>query len=189
MKLLDSLVALSLATGLLVPQSVMAAPGHDHGETTPTATGTALPRFSAESDLFEIVGVLNGKQVTLYLDRSADNSPVTEAQIELEIGGQQYNATKQGLDEFEVVLNEAPEPGVLPITAMVIAGDDSDLLAGELDIHESGSLHEPIRAHAWWEEYTNAIALAAVALVLLVLVVLVGRRFLASRQTRVGGAA
>ncbi len=68
MKFPDSLVALSLAIGLLIPPSAMAAPGHDHGEITTTATGTALPRFSAVSDLFEIVGVLNGERVTLYLD-------------------------------------------------------------------------------------------------------------------------
>ena len=36
------------------------------------AAGTALPRFAAVSETFELVGVLDGKQVTLYLDRFAD---------------------------------------------------------------------------------------------------------------------
>ncbi len=189
MKFRYLLAAISLATGLLTPQFLMAAPGHDHGEATPTATGTALPRFSAVSDLFELVGVLKGQQITLYLDRSADNSPVTDAQIELEIGGQQYIAAKQGTDEFEVVLNEAVEPGLIPITAMVVAGDETDLLAGELDIHQSGLADEPVHAHSWWEEYTDGIVGAAIALVVLILLVLVGRRFLASRAVRAGGAA
>lgn len=189
MKFMYLLAALGLAAGLLFPQSLMAASGHDHGDATPSVAGTALPRFSAVSERFEMVGVLDGTQITLYLDRSADNSPITEAQIELEIGGQQYTASKQGKDEFKVVLKEAIEPGLLPITAMIVVGDDADLLAGELDIHESGLTDEPAHAHAWWEEHTDGIIGAAVALVLLVLLALMGRRFLVSRRIRVGGAA
>jgi hypothetical protein len=34
-----------------------------------------------------------------------------------------------------VVLPEAPKPGVIPITAVITAGQETDLLAGELDIH------------------------------------------------------
>jgi hypothetical protein len=117
MKFLHSLIAIPLAILILIPQLAMAGDGHDHGGAAPTVTGPALPRFAAVSDLFELVGVLNGKQITLYLDRAADNSPVTEAQIELEIGGKKFKAAKQGTDEFEVVLAEAPQPGVLPITA------------------------------------------------------------------------
>jgi len=131
MKPFHSLVAIPLAILILVPKLAIAGEGHDHGEAAPTATGPALPRFAAVSDLFELVGVLNGRQITLYLDRVADNSPVTEAQIELEIGGKKFKAAKQGTDEFEVVLAEAPKPGVLPITATVSAGSDADLLAGE----------------------------------------------------------
>ena len=48
------------------------------------------------SETFELVGVLSGKQITLYLDRFADNSPVRDAQIELEIGGAKFKAEKQG---------------------------------------------------------------------------------------------
>ena len=37
---------------------VIAGDGHDHGDTAPAATGTALPRFAAVSETFELVGVL-----------------------------------------------------------------------------------------------------------------------------------
>ena len=47
-----------------------AGDGHDHGEATTSAGGPALPRFTAVSETFELVGVLNGKQLTLYLDLS-----------------------------------------------------------------------------------------------------------------------
>jgi hypothetical protein len=185
MKLQHPLLAITLAVILLAPHRVMAGDGHDHGEAAPTATGPALPRFSAVSDLFELVGVLNGKQITLYLDRAADNSPVTEAQIDIEIGGQKFKAAKQGVDEFEVVLPTVPKPGVLPITATVSAGKDSDLLAGELDIHEATSREAAAHPHSW-KEYAGWAAGGIAALLGLLWV---GRRLVASRQTRIGGGA
>lgn len=67
-------IARPLAAGLLLGALWMATipaqagEGHDHGEAPAAAAGSALPRFSAGSELFELVGVLNGKQLTLYLD-------------------------------------------------------------------------------------------------------------------------
>jgi hypothetical protein len=116
----------------------------------PDATGPALPRFAAVSETFELVGVLNGKQITLYLDRAADNAPVTDAQIELEIGGAKLKAEKHE-DAYEVVLAAAPKPGVLPITATVTAGKEVDLLAGELDLHEEAHADEAAHVHSWKE--------------------------------------
>ncbi len=185
MKPFHSLVAIGLATVLLVPQWAMAGEGHDHGEAAPAATGTALPRFAAVSELFELVGVLNGKQITLYLDRATDNSPVTEAKIELAIDGKKYLAAKQGTDELEVVLPEAPKPGVLAVTATVSAGTDTDLLAGELDIHEATHADEAAHTHSW-KEYAGWAAGGIAALAVLLIV---GRRVLSSRQARVGGVA
>ena len=66
MKSSHSQAALCLAVVLLgnaLP--AIAGDGHDHGDAAPAATGTALPRFAAVSETFELVGVLDGKQVTL----------------------------------------------------------------------------------------------------------------------------
>ena len=188
MKPFHLLAAIGLATLLSVPRWAMAGEGHDHGTAAPAATGTASPRFAAVSDLFELVGVLNGKQITLYLDRAADNSPVTEAKIELEINGKKYQAAKQGTDEFEVVLPEAPKPGVLAITATVSAGTDADLLAGELDIHEAAHADEAAHTHSW-KEYAVWAAGGIAVLAALAVLLTVGRRALSSRQARVGGGA
>ena len=185
MKPFYCLVAFSLATLLLLPRWAMAAGGHDHGEGAQAAMGAALARFAAVSELFELVGVLNGKQITLYLDRAADNSPITEAKIELEIDGKKYQAAKRGSEEFEVVLPQAPKSGVLPITATVIAGADTDLLVGELDIHEVA--HADAAAHGLsWQPYA---AWAAGGMAVLALLLSVGRRVLSSRRACVGGVA
>jgi hypothetical protein len=185
MKPFHPLAAISLATLLLAPNLVMAGEGHDHGDAAPAAVGQALPRFSAVSETFELVGVLSGKQITLYLDRFADNSPVRDAQIELEIGGAKFKAEKQGDDEYEVVLPEAPKPGVLPVTATVTAGNEADLLAGDLDIHEEAHADEAAHTHSW-TEYAGWVAAGIAALAWLVWG---GRRVIHARSVRAGAAA
>jgi len=166
-----------------------AGPGHDHGDEVPATVGQALPRFSAESEAFELVGVLRGKQITLYLDRFVDNSPVRGAQIELEIGAAKFKAEPLGLDEYTVVLPEAPKPGVLPVTAMLTADKDTDLLAGELDIHEEAHTDAAAHAHGWTEFAGWAAAGIAVGGVLVALLAWGSRRVVNARSVRAGGAA
>ena len=42
----------------------LAGEGHDHGETPAASSGPALPRFAAASEIFELVGVVKGKDLT-----------------------------------------------------------------------------------------------------------------------------
>lgn len=182
---------------LLAPAFAVAGEGHDHGDSTPAASGPALPRFTAVSETFELVGVLSGKQLTLYLDRYADNSPVPDAQIEIEIGGVTFKAEKHGDAVYEVVLKEAPREGVLPITATVTAGSETDLLAGEIDVHVAAHADDiaPARSRAaWagWAVWAVWVVWAAGGLAVLGLLVFAARRIAAVRASsalRAGGAA
>lgn len=196
-KLHDALLIAALCS----TSPVWAGPGHDHahGDAAPTTAGPALPRFSAVSEMFELVGVLSGKQLTLYLDRFNDNSPVPNAQIELDIGGTPLKADKHGDDMYEVVLAAAPKPGVMAITATVFAGDETDLLVGELEVpepthesaHESAHADEAV-ARRTWAKYAGglAVGVAVLALLLLLLLVLWRRpRLPNARSVRAGGAA
>ena len=72
------------------PQSLCAAiapasahEGHDHEEQPPVSAG-ALPRGEADFDAFEIVAIVRGENLEIYLDRFATNEPVTGATIEVE---------------------------------------------------------------------------------------------------------
>lgn len=186
MKSSNSLAALSLAAILLgAGLPAAAGDGHDHGDAAPAATGTALPRFAAVSESFELVGVLDGKQVTLYLDRFTDNAPVRGAQIELEIAGAKFKAQSHGDDAYEVVLKEAPKAGVMPITATVTAGAEVDLLAGEFDLHEAAHAEEPAHEHSW-KEYA---VWAAGGLLAMSVLAFGARRLMSARQPQIGGAA
>ncbi len=178
-------LAAGLVAAALVAAPAHAGEGHDHGDTAPATVGQALPRFSAVSETFELVGVLSGRQLTLYLDRFADNSPVRGAQIELEIGGTKFKAEKQGEDEYEVVLPAAPKEGVLPVTATVMAGNEADLLAGELDIHEAAHADDAAHTHSW----TEYAGWGAGGLAALALLAWGGRRVVSARSVRTGGAA
>jgi hypothetical protein len=112
-----------------------------------------LPRFAATSEEVELVGVLNGKQLTLYLDRSDDNSPINGAEIEVELAGNPYKAQKHGDGEYEILLKETLKPGVIGVTAVVRAGDLNDLLAADLDLpqddHDHGHQHSGRAPFMW----------------------------------------
>jgi len=178
-----------LVAAILVASTAWAGEGHDHGGAAPATAGQALPRFSAVSETFELVGVLSGKQITLYLDRFADNSPVRGAQIELEIGGAKFKAQpvpgRPRDDEYEVELPKAPKPGVVPVTATVIADNETDLLAGELNIHEEAHHGETVATQSW----TAYAGWAAGGVAVLVLLLWGARRVMGARSVRAGGAA
>ncbi len=184
MNIPHTLAALLLAA-LLASAPAWAGPGHDHGDEAPVTVGQALPRFSAVSETFELVGVLNGKQITLYLDRFADNNPVRGAQIELEIGSAKFMAAPLGDDLYVVELPEPPVPGVLPVTAMLTAGNETDLLAGELDIHEDAHTDDAAHTHGW----TEFAGWGAGGVLVLLLLAWGGRRVVQARSVRVTGAA
>mgnify|MGYP000482199344 CR=1 FL=1 len=67
----------------------------------------------------------------------------------------------------------------------VVDQADSDLLAGELDIHEAAHADEAEHSHSWKEYAGWALGGIAALAVLLT----VGRRVMRSRQVRMGGAA
>lgn len=162
--------------------SAHAGDGHDHGDTPAAASGPALPRFSATSETFELVGVLDGKRLTLYLDRADDNSPVKDAKLALELAGTQVQAAPRGDGAFEATLAEAPKAGVMAVTATVLAGKETDLLAGEIDIHADA--HPDAAAHGFaWQQVAAWTAAAAIALGGIVFAM---RR---ARMHRIGGAA
>jgi hypothetical protein len=137
---------------LLAALQVHAGPGHDHGDEAPRASAIAQPRFAASSELFELVGVLEGKTLRLYLDRAATNEPLPQADIELEFGGVKLAPQAQADGSFAVELAQAPGDGVHALTASVTVGDEADLLAGELDLH--GEAAQETHAHWGWKRWS-----------------------------------
>ena len=167
-------VLLLALAGMGMP--AVAGPGHDHGDEAPAAGGAqALPRFTAVSELFELVGVLKGRELTLYLDRSDTNAPVKDVKLDIEFAGAPLKLEQRGPGEFSATLAAAPKPGVIPVMATVIAGTETDLLAGNFDLHDSHADAKSAAPHGW-KRYAQWIAGGGVLLALAALGVARRRR-------------
>lgn len=127
---------------LLTAHPLWAGDGHDHGESAPTASSPASPRFSTASDDFELVGVVEVNQLKLYLDYAPDNRPVEGATLELQASGSPIPVTAIAPGEF-IATWQAPESGEIAFTALINVGNQSDLLVAELDIHHDDEHADP----------------------------------------------
>ncbi|HET8744132.1 MAG TPA: hypothetical protein VFM98_00895 [Ramlibacter sp.] len=173
MKNLPTLIlALALAGAL---PAARAQDGHDHGHDhdTPAATGPASPRLNAQSDLFELVGIVEHGVMTVYLDRFASNEPVAGARIEYEAGPHKGVAEPQADGTYRIAVDALKREGELPFAFTVTAGSDMDLLAGELDLHveEAHGAEPASRTLPQW-----ALPAAAAAAAIALAAVILGRR-------------
>lgn len=125
----------------------LAGPGHDHGEEAPVSAGVALPRVVMESDLFEAVGVLNGRTLEIFVDHAATNAPVKNATLDLQLNGQKVPLELHAEGEFDAVLPESALGEQLAVALQVSVGDQSEVLTGTLRLSELGQAHEGHEGH------------------------------------------
>src|SRR5262245_7031060 len=70
--------------------------GHDHGPETLGAIGApASARVVATSEKYQLVGIVEGELLVIYLDRTEDNAPVATATLEVSLDGQPFKAELQ----------------------------------------------------------------------------------------------
>ena len=153
------LIASFLAVTALISPA-WAGGGHDHSEASATATGVSSPRFTAHSDLFEAVGQLLGDELSITLDRYATNEPVLKAIVEVESGGYKAVATFHAdHGDYSLPSTAFKKPGTYAIVLTVRAGDQTDLLSGELVVPDPNALavHDD-HARSWlrWAAYAGA---------------------------------
>jgi membrane fusion protein, heavy metal efflux system len=124
--------------------AALAGPGHDHGEAAaPQASGPAAPKFSTHSDLFEVVGIVDGPHLNVYVDRFADNAPVAAAKVEIESGKVKLIGKflkDEGSYEFDAASFKTN--GNYPLMVTVNDGKDTDILATELAVGQTNSVHK-----------------------------------------------
>lgn len=118
-----------LLCGWLSAMPSSAHEGHEHGETTAAPQlAIAIPRAEAQSELFELVTSLQRDQMTLFLDRFADNSPVDNARIEIESGNWKAVATPAADHTYIVKAAALAKVGSHPLVFTVTSGNENDLL-------------------------------------------------------------
>jgi len=154
---------------LFIAATAMAGPGHDHGgEATPRGAGPTQPRFATHTELFEVVGIVEGEKLVLYVDRYESNGPVTNAKLEIESGS--FKAVAQIDPErgvYSVVADPFKQPGSYPIQIVVSAGSDTDLLGADLVVADAHAGHEHGRDSSVLRHH--AIETVAVATVMMLL--------------------
>jgi LPXTG-motif cell wall-anchored protein len=111
--------------------------GEDHGDgAAPAMAADIAPRAVAQSEDFELVAVLAQGRLTLYLDRYADNAPVTDAEIEVESGAFKAAAQQVAPGVYAVPGEAFARAGKYPLTFSVQAGERADLLTASLDLSD-----------------------------------------------------
>lgn len=140
MKRIRAVLLFIVVAASLPPIAARADAGHDHA--APAASGDArigIPRLEAQSDLFEIVGVVESGGLRIFLDRYATNEPVSNATIDIEAGSMKGSAQANPDGTYTFKDAALTRPGVFPVTFTIVSDSDSDLLVGELVIADSAA--------------------------------------------------
>ena len=125
--------ALCLLASMAVPAA--AHEGHDHGAPPPAVAATSTPRVAIQSDAYELVGVLSGDRLRLFLDRFASNEAVSDAAITVTVGGDEEVRAEPATDgTYTVPSRKFTGHGPLELIFAVTAASGDDLLIGTLQL-------------------------------------------------------
>lgn len=194
MKKISNTAALALC---LLALPVAAGPGHDHDEEAPAPphalSSEPQVRASSSAKLFELVSVLQGRELTLYVDHVADNRPLHPATLTATLNGHPLKVQAHGEGEFHAELEAEPGTGPLALSVAVNSGASSETLQVELSPPALGSQadHAQGDAHAasgprWKSPLGTAVA-TALGLSALIAFILIRRRRVAA--ARLGASA
>jgi hypothetical protein len=153
------------------------APGGGH------AHGTSGPRVETFTESFELVGQVQGGELSILVDRYETNEPVLNGKLEVETNGLKA-AAKFHADhgdysvDDEKFLQALAVPGKHALVFTLIAGEESELLEGTLEVDAADHAHDDEHAHSLtrWTVGGGLLALVLTALAI--------RRV--RRQSRIG---
>lgn len=148
---MKQLTALFLGTVIASPAWAGgdASDGHTHAAPEPVPVVAAAPRAIATTEEFEVVAVVEGKHLMVYVDRFASNEPVAKAKVEVEGAGLKGLASEAAAGTYVMNLAAVIPPGKHPLTISIEAGDIADLLAATLDT--SVATADVVHVHYWSE--------------------------------------
>ncbi len=137
----------ALVIALSYVAAAQAGPGHDHGPSSAAPAGPSSPRIVAQSEAYELVGILKGGDLTIYLDRRKDTSPVTDAQLELIIDGATQQAQPADGGTYQVSSPELLKDGTHEVIVTINHDGASDLLVGSLEVGAEEHSHSHSDGH------------------------------------------
>lgn len=164
---------------LLALATARAHEGHDHGDEKKAAPAaeTVAPRFEARTDAFELVGVLAGDTLFVYLDRFDNNAPVDKAEIEIESGAFKAKAevVAGNAGTYRFKAGPLAQAGKHALTFSITVGEESDLLTATFD-HLVAKAAAKADDHGHVEPWQWAAGAAVLALLVGAVTMLIRRR-------------
>lgn len=162
-----------------VEKNTVTVPSPSLSTLSPAASSLVL-----ESTQFEVVGTLEkNTQLSLYLDNYASNTPIPNAQIEIEIAGQRMTAIATTDGSYQATLPQPLPDGKYPITISLLTGESRDILTGAWIIQNATApaAINPPHDHAHFFAPNNCLLGLAGFSMIAILLVLAWRR---DRQCR-----
>lgn len=170
---------------LLAASTAFASPGA-HGPNgehldgpAGRAHGDAGPRIETFTESFELVGRLQGGELSVLIDRYDTNEPVLDGKLEVELNGMKAAARfhadhgDYAVDD-EKFLKALSHPGKHSLLFTLTAGEESDLLEGTLEVKGAGTSHD--RSHDDEHAYSlSTWAIGSLLLAALLVAIVIGQ--------------
>lgn len=159
---------------LLAASAAWASPGahgpngeHLDGPADRPASSSTVPHIETFTEDFELVGNVSGGKLSILIDRYASNEPVLNGKLEVQLQNMKASATFQAdtgdyaIDDARI-LQALARPGKHALLFTLVAGDESDLLEGTLEVAAPAAAPAQTPSRRW-------IVGAAATLILIVL--------------------
>lgn len=183
-----------LAFAFVAVTATAAAHGNDdHEHSAPVANAAAVaPRASAQTEEFELVAVLQGRHLVIYLDRFDTNAAVTGAQLEVASQGKWKLIAKEGeagVYVLDLPKGEIERIGKYPLIFSLQTEDSSDVMTASIEIPEEDEAHDHGENGVMWWKWLIGVT-SGLGLVLTVLIILRARNSrVKQRQTSIDASS
>jgi hypothetical protein len=177
MKILTLFLAAMLAMSPALAGPGAHGPNGEHLDSPAASAGAVLPRVETFTEAFELVGQLSGGELSIMIDRYATNEPVLNGVLEVQYKNLKAKASFHAdMGDYAVddpaLLAAISKPGAHPLLFTLVAGEESELLEGTLQVAQALEDNDHDHEHAAWSPWL----LAAVAAVVLIAAAFVVRR-------------
>jgi membrane fusion protein, heavy metal efflux system len=128
--------ALCCVAGIFLSLSTPFAHEGRHEDDDATRSALALstyPRVTAQSDLYELVGIVSGERLSIYLDHFATNEPVADANVKVAIAdAEPVDAAPAEKGVYTISFPRSARSRSIETVFSVTAASGDDLLVGAL---------------------------------------------------------
>jgi hypothetical protein len=162
------LICTFLMAGFFAVVSAHEGQSHDK-ELKPQNNLATAPTLTAVSENYELVAIVQARQMTVYLDQFVSNTPVVDADLDFDFSGTVVKATRNLDGTYSVALPKKVDlKSSIPVTVTILTATGADLLSGDLVIPKS-------EAHKSWFTFW-VVGIVAACLITLLLIWLAYKR-------------